>query len=53
VQRVERAHFHVVDQLPDSTRGAGGYGSTGGHAGLLTTPGVGSAGWGAGTSERG
>jgi dUTP pyrophosphatase len=35
VQRVERAHFHVVDQLPDSVRGAGGYGSTGGHEGLL------------------
>ena len=35
VQRVERAHFHVVDELPDSVRGAGGHGSTGGHAGLL------------------
>jgi dUTP pyrophosphatase len=35
VQRVERAHFHDVDQLPDSTRGSGGYGSTGGHAGLF------------------
>lgn len=34
VQRVERAHFHVVDHLPDSSRGAGGHGSTGGHAGL-------------------
>jgi dUTP diphosphatase len=34
VQRVERAHFEVVDELPDSTRGAGGHGSTGGHAGL-------------------
>jgi dUTP pyrophosphatase len=34
VQRVERAHFHVVDELPDSSRGAGGHGSTGGHAGL-------------------
>jgi dUTP pyrophosphatase len=34
VQRVERAHFHVVDELPDSVRGAGGHGSTGGHAGL-------------------
>jgi dUTP pyrophosphatase len=34
IQRVERAHFHRVDELPDSARGAGGHGSTGGHAGL-------------------
>jgi dUTP pyrophosphatase len=34
VQRVERADFHVVDELPGSRRGAGGHGSTGGHAGL-------------------
>jgi len=34
VQRVERAHFHRVDELPTSVRGAGGNGSTGGHAGL-------------------
>ncbi len=34
VQRVERAHFIDVDELPDSSRGAGGHGSTGGHAGL-------------------
>jgi dUTP pyrophosphatase len=34
VQRVERADFHVVDQLPASRRGDGGHGSTGGHAGL-------------------
>ncbi|MFS8480075.1 MAG: dUTP diphosphatase [Micromonosporaceae bacterium] len=34
VQRVERAHFHVVEQLPDSVRGTGGHGSTGGHAAL-------------------
>lgn len=34
VQRVERAAFHVVDELPASARGAGGHGSTGGHAGL-------------------
>jgi dUTP pyrophosphatase len=34
VQRVERAHFHDVEELPDSTRGSGGHGSTGGHAGL-------------------
>ena len=30
VQRVEQAIFHPVDVLPDSARGAGGYGSTGG-----------------------
>jgi dUTP pyrophosphatase len=34
VQRVERAHFHRVDVLSDTARGAGGHGSTGGHAGL-------------------
>jgi dUTP pyrophosphatase len=33
IQHVERAHFHVVDDLPDTVRGAGGHGSTGGHAG--------------------
>ncbi len=36
VQRVERADFVVVDELPDTARGAGGHGSTGGHAGLVT-----------------
>jgi dUTP pyrophosphatase len=35
VQRVERADFRRVDDLPDSVRGAGGHGSTGGHAGLV------------------
>ncbi len=34
IQRVERAEFHIVTELPDSARGAGGHGSTGGHAGL-------------------
>ena len=34
IQRVERAVFHVVDTLGDTTRGAGGHGSTGGHAAL-------------------
>ncbi|MEV4413945.1 dUTP diphosphatase [Catellatospora sp. NPDC049609] len=29
VQRVERAHFHDVAELPDSARGTGGHGSTG------------------------
>ena len=31
VQKVEHAVFHEVDELPESQRGAGGYGSTGGH----------------------
>lgn len=31
VQRVERAVFTPVTELPASVRGAGGYGSTGGH----------------------
>lgn len=30
IQRVERARFVAVDALPDSQRGPGGYGSTGG-----------------------
>ena len=30
VQRVERVGFVEVDRLPDTSRGAGGYGSTGG-----------------------
>ena len=32
IQRVERVAFTEVKSLPDSARGAGGYGSTGGHA---------------------
>ncbi|HEX5595656.1 MAG TPA: dUTP diphosphatase [Micromonosporaceae bacterium] len=40
IQRVERAHFHVVDQLPDSVRGTGGYGSTGGHSALAAPNGA-------------
>lgn len=32
VQRVERALFTVTDELADTSRGAGGHGSTGGHA---------------------
>ncbi|HVU61817.1 MAG TPA: dUTP diphosphatase [Mycobacteriales bacterium] len=32
VQRVERARFIEVEQLPDSVRAAGGFGSTGGWA---------------------
>jgi dUTP pyrophosphatase len=33
-QRVEHAIFTEVDALPESVRGVGGYGSTGGSAGL-------------------
>ncbi len=32
IQRVEHVTFSEVEVLPDSARGAGGYGSTGGHA---------------------
>ena len=31
IQRVERAEFVEAHTLPDSVRGAGGFGSTGGH----------------------
>lgn len=34
VQRVERARFQVVDELPETVRGGGGHGSTGGHRAL-------------------
>jgi dUTP pyrophosphatase len=33
IQRVERAVFHEVAVLPASSRGEGGFGSTGGHDG--------------------
>jgi dUTP pyrophosphatase len=36
VQRVERADFQIVAELPGSPRGTGGHGSTGGHAGLAS-----------------
>lgn len=32
IQKVETARFVAVDELPDSARGAGGFGSTGGFA---------------------
>jgi dUTP pyrophosphatase len=32
IQRVERARFIEADELPDSVRGAGGFGSSGGWA---------------------
>lgn len=38
VQRVAHAVFRPVDGLPGSARGEGGYGSTGGHAGLAAEP---------------
>jgi dUTP pyrophosphatase len=40
VQRVERAVFRPVDELPGTARGAGGHGSTGGHHALPTQEGV-------------
>jgi dUTP pyrophosphatase len=39
VQRVERADFDDVEELPGSARGAGGHGSTGGIA-AVGTPGT-------------
>jgi dUTP pyrophosphatase len=36
IQRVERANFRAVESLPDSVRGTGGHGSTGGF-GVPTT----------------
>lgn len=42
VQRVELVDFVEVDTLDETTRGAGGYGSSGGHASLTaSTNGVG------------
>jgi dUTP pyrophosphatase len=35
IQKVERARFVEVAELPGSERGAGGYGSTGGHDRLV------------------
>ncbi len=32
IQQVTPVRFHEVDQLPESARGEGGFGSTGGHA---------------------
>ncbi len=37
VQRVERAAFRPVDDLPGSPRGDAGHGSTGGHVSLVTS----------------
>ena len=38
VQPVERARFVEVDRLPESARGDGGYGSTGGFGASVTGP---------------
>jgi dUTP pyrophosphatase len=38
IQRVERAAFAVVDDLPESVRGTGGFGSTGGFGPIEATP---------------
>ncbi|MFT4127003.1 MAG: dUTP diphosphatase [Gordonia sp. (in: high G+C Gram-positive bacteria)] len=38
VQRVELPAFIEVDELDATSRGAGGYGSSGGHAALSATP---------------
>ncbi|WDF34604.1 dUTP diphosphatase [Arthrobacter agilis] len=38
VQRVEHAVFTVVDQLPASPRGSGGFGSTGGFGSVEAVP---------------
>src|SRR4051794_2380435 len=40
VQRVEHAEFVLTDELPQSVRGAGGHGSTGGFAGRAAAPGT-------------
>lgn len=34
IQRVETASFELVDELSDSVRGSGGFGSTGGFTAL-------------------
>jgi dUTP pyrophosphatase len=47
IQRVEHAVFRPVEVLPGSQRGAGGHGSTGGHAELGASP-VASSGAGGG-----
>jgi dUTP pyrophosphatase len=42
IQKVERAAFSEVEVLPDSERGVGGYGSTGGFGTPEPTTGAGS-----------
>ncbi len=38
IQRYEQAHFTEVAELPDSSRGDGGYGSTGGFGSAASHP---------------
>ena len=40
VQRVELVSFVEVDALDETSRGAGGYGSSGGHASLVNVEGI-------------
>jgi dUTP pyrophosphatase len=55
VQRVERAGFVEVEVLPESVRGAGGLGSTGGFASSVTAGGAGEPDrvWGQAPDEAG
>jgi len=46
IQRVEHARFDPVEQLPDSERGSGGYGSSGGVAAWQEMAPPQSSGWG-------
>ncbi|MEU0935714.1 MULTISPECIES: dUTP diphosphatase [unclassified Embleya] len=54
IQRVERAGFHEVAELPGSGRGEGGFGSTGGHAaiGVSSAGAAGNAGMQDSASDR-
>jgi dUTP pyrophosphatase len=38
IQQVEHARFVAVERLPDSVRGDGGYGSTGGFLTVVPDP---------------
>lgn len=57
VQRVARASFHPVEELPPSERGEGGHGSTGGHGSLAAPaadrPGAATGGTPAGAARTG
>lgn len=51
IQRVEQAAFEEVAQLPESVRGTGGYGSTGGHGALMDSIDAGTVGNTTGSTE--
>lgn len=51
IQRVEQAAFEEVAQLPESVRGTGGYGSTGGHGALVDSIDAGTVGNTTGNTE--